>query len=299
MPLFGGSADELGCGVVEVAVGRQRRMDSTGGPMHALRSWRVGGWRAKNLLVVALCLLVGCTSSGPAVSVTASVGTTSTPGTPLPSETICAQSVPTSSHEQRPENSTANASMPTAEQISGLTAWGAALNFLPGADDLRRRITGTYTGTTDMIIQWVACVWGIDPDIVRAQAYKESMWDQSATGDATTDLVLCPTDAARDGDACYQSYGLLQVKWYYNRSAWPMMRDDTAFGLEYAYGLIRACYEGLERWLGFGGTNYKAGDLWGCLGAWYSGGWHNADANAYIASVQRILAQHPWTDSDF
>src|SRR5262249_18608720 len=124
-------------------------------------------------------------------------------------------------------------------------------------------------------------------------------WYQDMTGDLTSEPALCPPGAAYDGSQCYQSYGLLQVKWYYNQSAWPMSRDDTAFSLEYAYGLIRACYEGYEPWLGAGGTGYRAGDIWGCLGYWYSGHWHDKDANQYIASVQRIMAERPWAQSSF
>ena len=41
---------------------------------------------------------------------------------------------------------------------------------------LYRRVTGNFTGTTDEIIQWAACKWGIDEDIVRAQMAKESWW---------------------------------------------------------------------------------------------------------------------------
>ena len=45
------------------------------------------------------------------------------------------------------------------------------------------RVDGDFAGTTDEIIQWAACKWGIDEDIVRAQVIKESCWYQSATGD--------------------------------------------------------------------------------------------------------------------
>ena len=45
------------------------------------------------------------------------------------------------------------------------------------------RVTGNFTGTTDEIIQWAACKWGIDEDIVRAQTAMESWWHQSTVGD--------------------------------------------------------------------------------------------------------------------
>ena len=40
------------------------------------------------------------------------------------------------------------------------------------------RVTGNFTGTTDEILQWAACKWGIDEDLVRAQVAIESWWDQ-------------------------------------------------------------------------------------------------------------------------
>ena len=32
-------------------------------------------------------------------------------------------------------------------------------------------VTGNYTGTTDEIVRWAACKWGIDEDVVRAQGH--------------------------------------------------------------------------------------------------------------------------------
>ena len=45
------------------------------------------------------------------------------------------------------------------------------------------RVTGNFTGTTDEIIQWAACKWGFDEDLIRAQTAKESWWFQSSVGD--------------------------------------------------------------------------------------------------------------------
>ena len=55
----------------------------------------------------------------------------------------------------------------------------------------RRRVTGNMTGTTDEIIQWIACKWGIAEDVVRAQVAKESWWHQDTLGDFTTDASAC------------------------------------------------------------------------------------------------------------
>ena len=56
-----------------------------------------------------------------------------------------------------------------------------------------RRVTGNFVGTTDEIIQWAACKWGIDEDIVRAQSVTESYWDQRAGGDLTSEPRRLPT----------------------------------------------------------------------------------------------------------
>jgi hypothetical protein len=167
----------------------------------------------------------------------------------------------------------------------------------------RRQITGNFTGTTDEIIQWVACKWGIDEDIVRAEARAESYWHQSQLGDWTTDQSLCPP-GTWDGSGCYQSYGILQVKYIYNKTAWPMSRDDTAFNAEYVYGIIRTCFEGWTTYLSEGTPvagypRYHAGDIWGCLGRWYSGGWYNQGAIDYIYSIKAHLANEEWRQAGF
>ena len=54
----------------------------------------------------------------------------------------------------------------------------------PQADRLiAPRINGNFTGTTREILRWAACKWGIDQDIVFAQAAVESWWRQTTLGD--------------------------------------------------------------------------------------------------------------------
>jgi hypothetical protein len=77
-------------------------------------------------------------------------------GATLPSDAACAAAVRRGAGEVRPTNSVQNA-----------TAGTRANTTFP-------RVTGNFTGTTDEILQWTACKWGIDEDIVRAQAAKES-----------------------------------------------------------------------------------------------------------------------------
>lgn len=205
--------------------------------------------------------------------------------------------------EPRPDNATANQSVPTSAQIAALAPWDESIGVDPSADALRRQITGDFTGTTDEILQWVACKWGVPVDIVRAEAVVESYWHQGQLGDWTTTRSYCPP-GTWTGTGCYQSYGILQLKWYYFQSTWPMSRDDTAFNAEYIYGVIRTCYEGWSTYLDSstplpGYPAYHAGDLWGCIGRWYSGGWYNQGAVQYIAMVKQALANKAWLQAGF
>ncbi len=77
--------------------------------------------------------------------------------------------------------------------------------------------------------------------------------------------------------------------------AFPLGRDSTAFAVDYLGAQLRGCYEGWEWWLRDTGTrNYAAGDLWGCVGAWYAGAWHSADADGYLARVQTEMSTRRW-----
>ena len=230
-------------------------------------------------------------------------GITLPPGSVLPSETTCAARIAPSSFEPRPDNYAANHRVPTAAQIANLQPWNSAIGMDAKSDSLRKQITGNYTGTTDEILQWAACKWGIDVNILRAEAVTESNWHQSQLGDYTTNQSLCPPDTW-NGSSCYQSYGILQIKYTYYKTAWPMSQQDTAFNAEFVYGWIRNCYEGWADYL-YGLTplhgypRYHAGDIWGCLGFWYSGEWYTADAINYINVVMRHYRQRPWLQRDF
>jgi len=225
------------------------------------------------------------------------------PGAKLPSEAECAARVHHSSWEPRPENHDPNHRVPTKDQLARLGPWGEAMGLDPKADSLRTQMTGNFTGTTDEILQWIACKWGFDPDIVRAEAVVESTWRQGFQGDHTTDQRLCPP-GTWNGSGCDQSYGILQIKWYYFQDAWPMSRDDTAFSAEYVYAMLRACYEGWTTYLNDatplpGYPAYHAGDIWGCLGRWYSGWWYTQGAVDYIARVEEALAEKAWLSPGF
>lgn len=242
-------------------------------------------------------------SGAPATPTASQRFNTLPPGVTLPSESACAAHVRRNSWEPRPDNTTANQSVPTTEQIAQLSVWGPAIGLDTKANGLQEQITGSFTGTTDEILQWVACKWGIDEDIVRAEAIVESDWHQDQQGDQTEDQALCPP-GTWNGNSCYQSYGILQVKYIFSPSSWPMSREDTAFNAEYAYGLIRTCYEGWMTYLSErtplpGYARYHAGDIWGCIGRWYSGGWYDQGAVTYINEVKTALANEAWLRAGF
>ena len=72
----------------------------------------------------------------------------------------CAERVHYSPWEPRPENFTANRRTPT---------WPVSVRTHPDFNStyqakFRPRINGDFTGTTDEIIQWASCKWGISDE---------------------------------------------------------------------------------------------------------------------------------------
>lgn len=229
--------------------------------------------------------------------------TTLAPGATLPSEQECAARVHRASWEPRPDNQAANHKSPTELQLSLLTPWNEDIGVDPQANTFLLRITGNFSGTTDEIIQWAACKWGLDENIVRAEAVVESTWHQDFRGDYTNQKTDCPA-GQWDGKGCYQSYGLFQVKYATFPSTWPMSRDSTAFNVEYALAVIRTCFEGWTTYLNKsqplpGYSAYHAGDLQGCMGRWYSGAWYSQGAVEYIQKINKALADKTWLQPGF
>lgn len=202
------------------------------------------------------------------------------PGATLPNN--CAGRV-THQDERRPENTTANQTV----GITGVNVDGSSPAFMAA---LGNRVDGAFiTGTTDDILQWAACKWGLDEDVQRARTVAESSWRQSQLGDSTSDAGLCALIGK--SPPCYQSYGILQVKGTVHEGTYPISEQSTPWNADYALAWQRACFEGDFTWLG---GSYAAGDLWGCVGTWYSGNWHDAAAEAYIAAVQGHLTNRTW-----
>ena len=180
--------------------------------------------------------------------------------------------------EPRTDNGATRHRMPTRAQLR--TFW--AQSQMPYA----HRVTGHFIGTTDEIIQWAAIKWGFAPNLLRAVAADESWWKMSAVGD--------------NGD----SFGLFQVRRPYHcqGQVCSWFRNDAAFNADYYGAVLRSYYDGVEKWLNTvsgNGARYRSHDLWGSVGAWFSGRWRDAGALQYVAKVQSYLHQRVWRTSAF
>jgi hypothetical protein len=82
---------------------------------------------------------------------------------------------------------------------------------------------------------------------------------------------------------------------------WPSIYYSTSFNADLAYAEWRSCYEGYEWWLNNveHGSQYAAGDAWGCMGRWFAGRWHTAPADDYISKVKNYLSTRVWETSSF
>lgn len=173
----------------------------------------------------------------------------------------------------RPENAVPNSTVPTAAELS----YFHANSDMP----YQSKVDGQYTGSTDDIIEWAANKWGLPEDVLRAVAVHESWWEMDTLGD--------------NGD----SFGIFQVRRPYH-CCLPFMRDSTAFNADYYGGIMRAYYDGEMDWLNNpdvrpdNGRTYRAGDLWGSIGAWVSGRWYTEQNAEYVAAVRGQLANRTW-----
>jgi autotransporter family porin len=226
-------------------------------------------------------------------------------GSPLPDEATCAARVH-AAPEVRDGNRTPNHTVPTAPQLAGLAPWNSENAYDNRALGLEARITGSFTGTTDELLQWAACKWGFDEDDLRAEAVQSSRWQQTLAADWTTDDSICPPNAdtrpTDGGVQCAATYGMFQVVWQYHKSSWPMLRDSTPFHLDYIFALRRVCFEGWDMSQAAratAGKPYTADDYWGCVGAHFSGGWYDDLATVYIGNVMGELEAKRWLRPGF
>jgi autotransporter family porin len=187
-----------------------------------------------------------------------------------------AEKVRHNGYEPRADNKEENHAIPKRSLVA---AWRAT-SEMPYAFG----VNGRFRGTTDEIIQWAAYKWGIDVDVMRAVAVVESWWHMSAVGD--------------NGD----SFGLYQVRRpFHCLGECTIARRFTAWNADYYGGIIRAYFDGQMPWLNTveRGREYVPGDLWGSVGAWFSGRWWTGPAANYISVVQQRLAERTWRQGFF
>lgn len=247
-------------------------------------------------------------------------------GAPLPTAAECAKRV-VKTRETKSTNSAANRTMGKVTTATNGN-WGTNA----GANKLMQRVDGRYTGTTDEIIQWASCKWGMDPDQVRAQAMVESSWHQTSvagfvldegtcfgpthrrplvattttglpsTSSETSLLVPAETQTTSPKEApttstvvgaqqfeCPTAFGIMQLRADYQPGTYPLSANSTAYNLDYALAMQRSCVEGVS-WLGA----QAKGDVWACVGSFYSGNFRDAAAEQYIAKVQNAQRSRSW-----
>ena len=243
------------------------------------------------LAVLPVASAVPANAAGTAEATAPDHFTTLAPGSALPSSAECASlAAATPIAENKGVNATANATRG---------------HPVPDATGLQTRIDGDFAGTTEQVLRWAACKWGVDEDIVKAQTAIESWWRMNTLGDFGTDATRCAPGHGLGVDGtsgeCPESYGLLQVRYPYNVPAFPDAAQSSAFNVDWAYASFRACYEGQMTWLNDveRGADYAAGDVDGCLGVWFAGRWHTAAAEEYIGRVHDYLTQRIWEQADF
>ena len=246
--------------------------------------------RAVAAVLLCCSLLPG---GGPPVSTAAPIqvvrSATLPPGQSLPDDGECARRVRPPESEIRPQNAVFNQTMGRRKSL---------------AEPLLKRVSGEFTGTTDQIMQWASCKWGIDTDVVRAQAAQESSWFMTSIGDFTDDQRWCVPGRSPGGDGrpgCPESVGIMGVKYRYHAAAFPEAEQSTAYNLDYTLAVWRNCFEGEEHWLSDHPphSGYRPGDLWGCIGRWYSGDWLSAAAAGYINRVQAATDEKVWASQWF
>lgn len=173
--------------------------------------------------------------------------------------------------EVRPENRAANRRVPTDAELRHFHAHSR--------HEYHDRVTGRFRGTTNEIIQWAAHKHGLDANLLRAIAAVESWWESDAVG--------C------DG----RCLGLFQRN---DKCCSHLFLASTAFNADYFASELRAYYDGVRTWvMEFAhGAPYRAGDLWGSVGA-TNDRWWTDQARWYIRLVKRNLRSRPWRSPEF
>lgn len=245
--------------------------------------------RSMTIAVLVLFAVGACTSTPSTHSGDQNLGTGAV-STALPSGQDCAARIhrdqPQGDRtEPRPENTQANHVVPDRVVMPVWKDFTKQAN-----EELVPRIDGKFTGTTGEILDWGACKWGLDADLLKAVAVQESDWRQSTVSDYARDPRDCVNG---DTPPCPTSFGIMQLKHIYLPGSYPLSQESTAFNVDYYGARIRACYEG---WVTYLNGDYGPGDIWHCVGWHWSGHWKDAGAERYIKRVRRYLDSKPWLD---
>jgi hypothetical protein len=140
------------------------------------------------------------------------------------------------------------------------------------------KVTGNFSGTTDEILEWAACKWGMEQNIAKAEAISESSWHQSTVGDSG------------------ESYGILQVRSSPTGPAtkndgwggYPYTQESTALDADAQMAYLRTVYDG-ESYMGAG----PKGDIWRAVSSWQSGS-DTGDSTPYVLETKKYLANQTW-----
>lgn len=185
-------------------------------------------------------------------------------GHPINRETVPQNQQPHSSGSPADGiTSPVNQTKPNATQLAYYASDGYLSSEMDPPYRWMKLVDGQYTGTTEMIIRWAACKWGVDEDMIRAQAAAEhGTWIQwNAGGDQRNSINQCqagnnPGHNSTNlwgyliSNGCYQSWSIWQTKVVYSSpsvgawTTWPAINESTAFAVDYRYGSQRSCMNG-------------------------------------------------------
>jgi hypothetical protein len=225
------------------------------------------------------------------------------PHATLPSASECASEVLSRpSSEAIPQNTPYNETVPASGELASFYQQPLWNSEAPASDF--SNVDGNFTGTTDQIIRWASCKWGLDENAMRAESWSETFWIQDTPADRQSNSALCQTPNWNgwDGAECWQSYGIFQTK-VYDFNIWPETRDSTAFNADFRGAYMRSCMNGDISYMpgrtpDAGYPDYKSANtdqmFWGCMGEWASGGWYDIGAIDYITAVKSLTVSAPW-----
>ena len=204
----------------------------------------------------------GYTSARCAAALDANASSYMYNGHPINQETVPQNQQP---HSPGPPGVTSpvNQTKPNASQLAYYASDGYRSSEMEPPYTWMKLVDGQYTGTTEMIIRWAACKWGLDEDMIRAQATAEhGTWIQwNAGGDERKSINQCQAGNNPDhnstnlwgyliSNACYQSWSIWQSKVVYSSpnigawTTWPAINQSTAFAVDYRYASQRSCMNG-------------------------------------------------------